>query len=300
MPALGILVLSTAASITGTVAWFTAQNTATASAGNFQIEAASGGLAVACSAGVGTTASGSAVTASGTLADASFDHVNQKIVAPDRTGTRVSKVTTLGSVHTAGSTDTVVPAGVTRKTSVYSVMTWKMTFSMEFGSYSSGDKDYGLYFNALTSGGSNLVETGDAGTKDSINGFRMAFVGQEADAETRVWANKRASNVATYVDATSLSATDLLPAGTSYTSPACIGSDANATAPSTTPFDALSAAQNKPIFLGRFDAQTYANSTANLTFIVVVWFEGTDTDVVNGTTMNPISANLKFEAQQLA
>ena len=91
VPALAILVLSTAASITGTVAWFTAQNTFNTQVGEFAVVRTNGDLRVVQTAGIGTSKSGDdiVVASNSKLTDGSFDHTTPTFIAPDRSGTKV-------------------------------------------------------------------------------------------------------------------------------------------------------------------------------------------------------------------
>ena len=151
VPALGLILLSTAASISGSVAWFTANRTATVKAGEFAVVKTGDDLAVDLTAGIGTTEDDvnheiSNVTGTqpnthtNLLTDASFDHVaiaNNKvgtIISPDSAGSTVGSKPTLNGL---------TAAQVERGTDTYSVLTWDMTFSITFSA--SATANQGLY-----------------------------------------------------------------------------------------------------------------------------------------------------------
>ena len=113
IPALGVLILSTAASVTGTVAWFTANRTAIITAGEFAVVKTGNDLSVTLGAGVGTAVVNGNnpavnVTTGYKLTDASFDHTvvvaghedeaSANIVTPNVPRTNVLKNTALKDV----------------------------------------------------------------------------------------------------------------------------------------------------------------------------------------------------------
>lgn len=146
VPALAALAFSTAASITGTVAWFTANRLAVVTAGEFAVVNTSSALDVTLGNGVGTTTvdngADHTVTVSGTnkLTDGSFDHTvtDRYIIKPDITGTKVGGKTTLAAATADAST---LERDATNH--VYTAFTWTMTFKVTFGN--SASKDLGLF-----------------------------------------------------------------------------------------------------------------------------------------------------------
>ena len=315
IPALGILVLSTAASITGTVAWFTAQTSYTATAGQFAVVRTTGDLKCVQTGGIGTQAKGESgdnnkviETKNGyVLSDASFDHTTPTVIAPNRTGQKVGSKQALASA---------TESNLTRKNKegvrVLSAMTWNMAFSMEFG---EGEKNYGLYFDASTSYIERLAgadPTDDANWSTEFDntstgkGFRMAFVGGTASSTasggaatgssttTRVWADKQAAGSCNYVSQSLALGASL--AGTSYVDPALMDSTCVLGAAATSTETASAA--NLKNYLGKFKA--IDNETVTLNYTVVVWFEGTDPTVVDNKTLDTIRASISFVAEELA
>ena len=171
VPALGLLLLSTAASVSGTVAWFTANRTYEAEAGEFSVVNTKDNLNVHLISGLGTTVNnaGKSVSLASSdykLTDASYDHVNKAIVAPNETGQLFGKVVALESA----TFDDNATTGILRETNVYSAFTWEMDFALSFGAVT---RTTGLFFNAATSS----VQAGTSSTiEDTAKGFRMAFV----------------------------------------------------------------------------------------------------------------------------
>lgn len=234
IPALGVLALSTAASITGTVAWFTANRTATITAGNFAVVKTGGDLSVTLGSGVGVAAGNidnSTKTISGlagSLTDASFNHTNAKVVVPNSGKTKVLEAVALGDGQFANK--------MVRDTNIYSAITWDMTFSVTFPSTTANLLDLGLFLDtnhaetyahevvsveigdSLAGLYNNVACTGDpidSGTADATGtyyrkvptatglGFRLAFVPTNIASSgtlttnigyTKVWAPNRTWN----------------------------------------------------------------------------------------------------------
>ena len=151
IPALSLIAFSMAASITGAVAWFSANRAATVTAGEFAVVNTSSNLSVTLGAGEGTsvtTDSGETHTIGVTngykLTDASFDHTSltEDIIAPDISGTKVGQVIALEDADAALSPTegNLVRDGANQ---VFTAFTWDMTFTVEFGA--SALNDVGLF-----------------------------------------------------------------------------------------------------------------------------------------------------------
>ena len=175
VPALGILLLSTAASISGTVAWFTANRTFNFTAGEFAVVNTKNNLNAVLASGIGTTADNEDhkvdVNASYTLTDASFDHTSltEDIIIPNDEGLEVLRVVNLGSAI-IGTTNT--GNAMFRETNVYSAFTWDATFSLTFST--SETQKVGLFLDLsdadtyvhekVVYGSTHTFTTADAGT----------------------------------------------------------------------------------------------------------------------------------------
>ena len=142
VPALGIILLTTAASVTGTVAWFTANTVYTATMGEFAVVNTKNNLSCTLGNGVGTVADNENnkvdVSSGYKLTDASVDHTAAavNIYDPDEPGAKVGKITGLSSY---------VGSPYTRATNTYSAFTWTMTFTMNF----AGTAEHKLVFSLI-------------------------------------------------------------------------------------------------------------------------------------------------------
>ena len=138
IPALSLIAFSMAASITGAVAWFTANRVATVTAGEFAVVNTTSALDVSLATGVGTSINNSGevkvvtVTEGYKLTDGSLDHtdLDHSIIAPDITGNYVGSATPLASVGSGG----LVRDDATH---VYTAFTWNMTFTVAYGGSAS-------------------------------------------------------------------------------------------------------------------------------------------------------------------
>lgn len=136
IPALGVLVLSTAASVTGTVAWFTANRTATITAGEFAVVNTNSNLEVTLSNGIGVNvdSANKIITQKNkkTLTDSSFDHTvdSRTVVVPDASRQTVGQLLAFNQYSEAnflrsGTVDA-------DKTGVFTAFAWDITFSITF------------------------------------------------------------------------------------------------------------------------------------------------------------------------
>ena len=169
VPALGLILLSTAASISGSVAWFTANRTAEINAGNFAVVKTSTDLQYALGTSHGVYVTGSegseAISLSNVtsetaheetlLSDGSFDHLTSGyyIYTPDNTGTSIAKKVALASATDNSQATGLIrdsydlvdnngtPADdsddVTTTYSVYTAVAWTITFKVSFGASGS-------------------------------------------------------------------------------------------------------------------------------------------------------------------
>ena len=147
VPALGLILLSTAASISGSVAWFTANRTAQIKTGEFTVVKTGDDLEVGLTAGVGISTVDAAseiksitVNASYNLTDSSFDHTNTTcpyVVEPDVPREKV--------LHNYAINSNTLATQLVRGANTYSAYTWKMTFTVTFAE--SATDDVGLFLN---------------------------------------------------------------------------------------------------------------------------------------------------------
>ena len=301
IPALAMIAFSVAASITGTVAWFTANRTAQIDAGTYAVVKTTSDLTCTVENVVGTTATNSASThtiaVNGKLSDASFDHVgsNHYIYEPD-SGLTIKKRTALASASASNMSRGQIPISSTESVEVYTAIIWKVTFTLDFSATSS--TDIGLFLDLSQSKFTPSDETVASGNKDTAKAFRMAFIPEAASTNgvTRVFADLQTATNCTYVGGEPGEGTEL-PSGTAYVAPALIDSSSNA-APAAS-YDATTAAA-QTFYLGKFAYQS--NTAVSLSYKVVCWFEGTDENIVNSTStttviFRDVTAELHFAAK---
>ena len=315
IPALAMIAFSVAASITGTVAWFTANRTANINAGTYAVVKTTANLACDVSDGEGTTATNNTVgqtdviQVDGKLTDGSFDHLGSDnyITSPDVTGTKVG-----GKVALASATETNLKRGTAPESSqgagdgydIYTAVTWNVTFSIEFG---AAGGDIGLYLDlknsSFTAGSSDVQNP----AQETSKGFRMAFIpkgttsnANNANGNKRVFADLQTNANCSYVAGSVAEGAAL--AGTAYTSPYLIDSatvNTGGTDGALPSGYTAAASANLPNYFGKFVFA--ANTTVSLDFTVVCWFEGSDPNIVNGdndhkTAFKDVTVALEFAA----
>ena len=299
IPALAMIAFSVAASITGTVAWFTANRTANVDAGTYAVVKTTANLDCKVSDGVGTSTTDNAagvtdvVAVEGKLTHGSFDHSAKYIMEPDNTGTKLAAKHSLSASTLA---DDLLVGETSDGDDIYTAVTFDLEFSMSFGSVSG---DIGLYIDLA-----NSVFTPDdsavaSSKNDTAKGFRMAFVytgSVAANGTTRVWADLEDASNCHYVPNSTAANAALPNPGTSYSGDLIDNStDANATLGT----GYSSSATSMINYLGKFVFQ--ANTTVKLNYTVVCWYEGTDPNIVNSTSaketvFNDVEVSLAFAA----
>ena len=337
VPALGLLLLSTAASVSGTVAWFTSNRTFNTEAGNFAVVKTSTDLVCQMTGGTGTRLNAgslandtkddtieidnTAATASVNgvayeLTDASFDHTTGKVIAPDGDGTKVGSLKdyTAGSELERGSYETTGTDVKNTTHHIYSAFTWEMDFKVE---YSAAAGNSALLFDLSKT---SFVSSTNEALTEAGKGFRLAFIplGAPANAasgntyltgETRVLARAQTTGI-TYIGNAAVGKTFAADSGetggdttqaTAYSGLTLIDANTSFTLPadnSTTAAALGNASTGTPAYLGKFVAAP--DTIVHLRFAVVAWFEGTDATVVNASALaEQVKAKLAFELRSV-
>ena len=305
IPALAMIAFSVAASITGTVAWFTANRTASVDAGTYAVVKTTSNLEVNVDDGIGTSADNDAktITVNGKLTDGSFDHLAGNIYTPNDSGSAIAAAPK-GQIALASATDELLSRGVddagTTDTSddvtIYTAVTFELSFTMEFGATST---DYALLID--NTAGKTAFTT--SGTAKTAKGFRMAFYpATNTDQNARVLADLQTAANAKHINSSSADLTDEdTHGGVAYTGSYLIDSEYNTALPTTAQSRATYEARND--YLGFFDhSKKDSNNKVTLTFTVVAWFEGTDPEIINRATedFQSVTAALHFEAKDVA
>jgi hypothetical protein len=304
IPALAMIAFSTAASIAGSVAWFTASRQAVVNAGTYAVVKTTSNLDCALVGGVGTTVNGTAVTFNGKLTDGSFNHTSGNVYAPDSTGKAIDTgekgEVDVGSYDSSDADEVAAVAELLERATVkegqanvtvFTAATFDITFTVNFGAVAG---DVGLFLNCT---GTNSEFT-TSGTAITAKGFRMGFYpiaksSQDSDQKAKVFADLQSSDLCKYVAGTANIA------GTSYAAGTLIDSSYHADLPDSETARATAVA--RPDYLGTF---AYASQQeVTLTYRVVCWFEGTDENIVNrdlASEYQSVAAKLTFEAIDLA
>ena len=305
IPALGMLLLSTAASVTGTVAWFTSVQTANAEITSFAVRKVGGdlGLVIKTAAdgsefghgtGRASAATDAAIVLTGdnpALCDASYDHVTAKKIYKANSNATVFEALASEAAWDIEGQDEEGHDMIT-----YYAVSWTLQFTYTFG----GDTgDVNLYFdvaNALLTGSQRVAGVGDNASKYTYKGFRIAFI--NGTTKTLVWAGGRdnadvddikyqtgatTSNVANYVSPNASDAAGTLVTG-----------DRNNIDLAAATLD-TTAGTNRADYIGTF---TTAAPTLNIKCIA--WYEGNDPTVVNGARMDTTNATMAFYTRAAA
>lgn len=292
IPALARIAVTAAASVSGTVAWFTAAKTVTATAGQFKASYNNGNLSVRATSwmtdknrlgsgetpnqkilSIPTEGKDVTVTEGVTFTDASYDLATDTLYS-DQVKDDGSDPDTFESKGHSAERDNQWVSDVANKV-VYGVV-WNYTFTYKFGA------DIANNYDLMFSPSNSKLDAAD----DTGAGLRIALVGAGFDNGTNknavVFANegydKEAMNHISgekdkTTDYSSLYMTHVL-------------SD-----------DALTEGEShkgKKGYLGTFVTDT-ANHDVTMDVLVVVWFEGTDYHVDSKLGLSEVSAQLGFK-----
>lgn len=313
IPALGMLVLSTAASVTGTVAWFTTVQTANATLTSFAIRKVGGdlGLVIKTAAdntnhgannetynyGLGTMLSGESIVLEGTnpaLCDASYDHVTQKKIY--KANSNASAFSTLaGEANWAvsGHDQTLDEDMIT-----YYAVEWTLQFTYTFG----GDTgNVNLYFDlsqAVLTGTQVKAGVGANASKYTYKGFRVAFI--NGNTRTVVWAGGLTSDDLTAADPKFQGGTAPANATTysnvnSDSAAGTLITGAGATRVLDPVAEDTSGSATRADFIGVFTP-----AAPTLSIKCIAWYEGNDPTVVNGARMDSTTATMAFYTRPAA
>lgn len=282
LPAIATMALTTVASVTGTVAWFTATQSVTFTAGSFGVKNVDGDLTVSATAGDGTevaTGNNGAVNVitNNVLLDASFD------------GTQTWTDIQDGSEST-GLYKKVSNQYVSGSTYWYAV-TWTETFTVKV---ENGVTDtYNIYFDCKATSASS--------DKDTKTGFRVSMVAGSgnrlvvapfletatAASEGYVSDEKTTSKYTAAADKGTKTGSEVYVFGSEYMS--------SGTNEFTKGVAKDSSATNRIDYLGT-TVTSGTDSTLSVKF--TAWFEGLDSNVVNDKSLDTsLSVQLGFYAR---
>jgi hypothetical protein len=294
VPAMAVIAFSTAASIAGSVAWFTASRTVTISGGSYAVVKTTSNLNAVATAGVGTSVNNdNSVNFTGKLTDASFNHNTtngRKFYIPNGLKGEAfdfeKEVELSSATLEADLTRTSITVGGTTYT-VYSAATFDIEFDMDFG---SGQPDAAIFLDAEQS---SFRVANDA-EPVTAKGFRMAFIPVTVPTGSsglpKVYADLQSAGKCKYTSGLADKT------GTVYTGHDLIDSGYNTPVPSSTVDpDDLEGFNN---YLGRIASPT-GGGHVKMKYTVVAWFDGNDENIVNqesAANYQTVSANLTFTA----
>ena len=281
VPALARIAVTAAASVSGTVAWFTATKTVTVNASSFTATYNDGNLSVsASSVQAGTNEDSNAleaVTISGNKTvtvkegilrtDASYDATNDVLWSDVET----ENESPANTFESKGASTGAATGWVKNKTNqtVYGI-TWTYTFTYKFGADITST--YDLLFKPSLSG---LTDSETTKAFQGVSGgFRIA---RTAGNKTIVYAPDTAKKNTYITDENGTTSTYSLTKGKT----------------DDTPTEGSANSGNKDYLLTF--TPTTANTDVSGTVRCVAWYEGTDTDhVIVDKALSTVSATLGF------
>lgn len=306
IPAMGLILLSTAASISGSVAWFTANRTAEINTGNFAVVKTDGNLGVALTEGVGTAVSSTTVSAKtggeapneweAKLGDISFNPATKQLWNDNDGGAGASFVQVGDDNDYQTLTESGHPFVLSSSDHVYHAFTWKVTLTYTWG---ADHTDMNLFFDYAASEMTGDANPGDVGT-NTQEGFRIAIIG----ARTVVWAGLQANEaILTGVTANNTVGTygdTLSNASFSYFSADAFGLGTTAVASATAKGDYAKATDRlanqraRADYLGALSYDSEAPTSTSIDLYCVAWYEGTDTAVVDSSELQAVASQINF------
>ena len=301
IPALARIAVTAAASVSGTVAWFTANRSVTINASNFQAKAESGALSVTSAKLVGVVADdnpnmGSVKMADNNyLTDGSFDFT--ELYTKDTLDDEGNPVTfkTLGNYESAQADSTKWNITSDGKTLWYGVSwTWNFTYK-----FSNLDSDRALFFNikdsvfafgAVTEGNVNVDGSKHNSSYEVGKGFRLARTTTEKQI---VWAPADATNnhVGRKNDSSSIVADQTFTQDEWHLDNDNQVQAQDVTTGSTNQF--INDKNNSYCYLGKFTAPESVGDV-HIPVVCTAWFEGTDPNVINTALSQVVTTTQKF------
>ena len=292
IPALARIAVTAAASVSGTVAWFTATREATVTGGTFLAGTNEGDLVVTATDGKGVTVSDN--QDSNTQIITVQDGV--KLLDASYSGTALTEATPFWTdVENGGEEQKykAVSQQYAPQSNFYYGVSWKLTFSIDV---TNSKSNYDIFFNA--SGSSATDETSGA-TKTAFRVFR-----QSGTNESVVWAPLASTAEVNGTGEQKLGYVSSVKDTTRYTSVSTnthgLISQEN-TSLNTLALDNVADNNKRGDWLAKCDRNDQTHQ-ATATVQVVVWFEGLDANMISNNLNNisSISTKMKFYARESA
>jgi len=308
IPAFSVLTLTTLASVSGAVAWFTANRQVEADVSEMTITRLNGNLEITATKGDYTVVTSDSKTkqtitikdesntnsgAKTYLTHASFDGTH--VYAPNL-DFNPNQTDSLGQPVNTGRYVQLNPsdkAGTdSAKNSVVYAAQWTLTFKYSFG----GDRSNVDLFLDTNPANVTTKEASNPTEADTKTGVRFNFMNKDTktDLTWAPFAKKTNPNYVNYVGSA-----DDPKDGRAYGSRTLIASEDNMDGSSDDkkPYTDTSATKDGVGYLGQF-VRGESSDDVSLTYTVTAWFEGTDPGVVDGAKLRTITANLKFYARK--
>lgn len=307
--ALAVMLLSTAASVTGTVAWFTANRTVSIDADNFEVVSTDGSLSYSLTAGNCTSVTGSGTSAKVSvstdlkLTDASVDFTTASAprVFTDEaldTGNQPNTFSevTLGSGKTFLSANEYAVPGTNN--TVFYCATWKITFSYDFN---GGPTSVDLFFNAGESTMS-YTKTRDALNSATTNTFTGFRIGMATSSKAIVFADHETLGYCNYItqsgtNAAAVASSAAAGSYAAYTLVSASGGNLVDSSITTSNFalavDGTNGNTSRGDYLGTI-SKPAEGTTGTFDVNCYAWFEGTDPGIVNNSEFHKMASALKF------
>ena len=295
VPAMALLLFSTAASITGTVAWFSSTRVFNTSVGSFSVKEIDGNLTCTVTKDVGTVEGDSAntvkVPTANNLIDASLNREGNASQIDVYRKSREATSEAYFIKYNKGETGTNdwLYRTVSETEKYYLAVSWNMEFTYTFNAETA---PLDVILDLKQSKFKGAVALGANEVHDTAKGFRIAFI---TSTGIKVWGNRELGTTGSeyaniqYVKGEASTAVGNY-AGTNY-----FLSDNNYDVSAVQ--DGVSHA-NLPNLIGSITKGTGDKGTLDVT--CVAWFEGTDPDVVSSesatalTKLQTLSADLFF------
>lgn len=290
VPALGLLLLSTAASVSGTVAWFTASSSKTVVTSSFTVKDSGGSLDRVITAGTGTLVTGSGDSAviglntNCVLTDGSFNHTSKHTWAHNP-NTGANDTTHCFDKNVDSGNNWV--AGTISEETFYHAVSWTVAFTYTFGTSSA---NVNLYFDVS----STSVMTAGSGTqsgtgyKDTEKGFRIAMYNESA-SKALVWADLQDADKCGYIDSDSDGSDATITSKKLTYSSGLVDKNVTESTSGYIAANSATSSGSESNCLG-----TFTTSAATITLKFVAWYDGTDENVISASTMAPVSATMNF------
>lgn len=294
IPALARIAVTAAASVSGTVAWFTATREATVTGGTFLAGTNEGELIVTATDGKGVTVSENQDSNTQTI----MVQDGVKLLDASYSGTALTATTPFWTdvEHGEHKYKTVSQRYDTNSNYYYGV-SWKLTFSIDV---TNSKSNYDIFFNAS---GSSATDGTSGATKTAFRVFRQSVTSTSTNSSI-VWAPLASTAEVNGTTEKPLGYVSSVDATTPYTSASTtthgLISNNNASL-NTLALDNGADNNKRGDWLAKCDKDEKTNK-ATATVQVVVWFEGLDANMIsdNLDNISSIGTTMKFYARESA